>query len=451
MKGSISYLIAVIALCCAIQGSAQNKEWSLQQCIEYALEHNLNIQQGKLNVLSSEHNSLQGKEAILPTVSGFAGNNYNFGRNINPLDNTYVKQRVQSNNFGLSSQLTLFNGLSIYNNIRLNSLNEEASRKDLEVISNSIVLQIATQYLQILLNKEAISVVKSRITSSEKQLETANIQFDAGNANKSSILEMEAKLSSDKLDLVMAENNLTLSQLSLANLLQIPDIESFNVSDPEIGIPDEIILEGATSIYDKATKIMPEIELSILRYKASLMQENISRSGYFPTLSLSGNINTLYSDNFKRLSQQGTIETIPFSTQINNNLGQSIGINLSVPIYSRGRVRNSVKQAKLGTEQQKLNVRKAENDLYTSVVNAVANYKAAKSKYGALTEAYASQLKNYEFNQLRYETGSLNATDLLLSKNNLEVSESNLIQGKYDLIFRKILLDFYRGKPISIN
>ncbi len=239
--------------------------------------------------------------------------------------------------------------------------------------------------------------------------------------------------------------------LSLTNLLQIPDASKFSIISPDLKIPSEAILEGSAAIYDKASKVMPEIELSILRYKAALMQQNISKAGYYPSLSLSANINTLYSDNFKIPTSPTTFETIPFSTQVSNNLGQSIGLNLSVPLYSRGTVRSSVKQAKISSEQQKLNIQKAENDLYTSVANAVANYKAAKSKYGALTEAYNSQVKNYDFNLLRFDAGALATVDLIISKTNMEIAEANLIQGKYDLIFRKVLLDFYRGKPLKLD
>ncbi|MFM9944662.1 MAG: TolC family protein [Bacteroidia bacterium] len=431
--------------------SQAQSSWTLQMCIDYALQNNLTIKQGQLAVKNSQVDLLQSKEAALPSASAFVGNGLNFGRNINPLDNTYVIQKVQSSSFGLNSQLILFSGFSISNSIKLSSINEEVSKKDLEVIANNISLQIATQFLQILFNKEAINVVKSRILSTEKQLETAKILFQAGNTNQSSVFELDAKLSSDKLDLVNAENSLNLSNLGLANLLQVPYDENFKIESPEVTIPEEINVEGTKAIYDNATKIMPEIELSILRHKASLMQQNVSKSGYYPSLSLGANINTLYSDNFVTQTSPGVFATTPFSKQFNNNLGQSLSLNLSVPLYSRGRTRGSVKQAGLATEQQKLNMQQAQNTLYTSVANAVANYKAAKAKYTALKEAAMSQQKNYEFNVQRFEAGALSSSDMLISKNNYEVAQANLVQGKYDLVFRKVLLDFYRGKPLVLK
>ena len=431
-------------------GQAQSG-WTLQKCIEHALENNLSVKQGKLAVKTSENNLLQSKEAALPSAVGNASNGLNFGRNINPIDNTYVIKKVQSSSFGLSSQLVLFSGFSIANTIKLNIINEEASKKDLEVISNNISLQIATQFLQILFNKEAIKVVKTRILSTEKQLETAKILFQAGNTNQSSVFELEAKLSNDKLDLVNAENSLNLSSLGLANMLQVPYDDNFKIESPDVVIPEEIIVEETKALFSNASKIMPEIELSILRHKASLMQLNVSKAGYYPTLSLGANINTLYSDNFKIPTGTGTFKTIPFSDQINNNLGKSVSLNLNVPLYSKGRVRSSVKQANIATEQQKLNMQQAQNTLYTSVANAVANYKAAQAKYTALVEASASQKKNYEFNVMRFEAGALSSSDLLISKNNFEAAEANLVQGKYDLVFRKVLLDFYRGKPLVLK
>ena len=451
MKILTNLIFFCVLITVGINSANAQTVWTLQKCIDYALENNLTVKQGKLAVKSSEYTLLQSKESVLPSASAFAGNAINFGRNINPTDNTYTIQKVQSSQFGVSAQLVLFNGFSIANTIKLSSINEEASKKDLEVIANNISLQIATQFLQILFNQEAINVVKSRIISTDKQLETSKILFNAGNTNQSSVFELEAKLSSDKLDLVNAENNYNLSLLGLANLLQVPFDENFKIESPEVAIPSEIITEGTKNIYDKATKIMPEIEVAILRHKAAVMQKNVTKSGYYPSLSLSGNINTLYSDNFVIPTGVNTYKTIPFSTQIDGNLGQSISLNLNVPIYSRGRVRLNVKQANITTEQQKLNMQQAENTLYTSVANAVANYKAAQAKYVALNEAVLSQKKNYDFNVLRFESGALSSADMIISRTGYEVSEANLIQGKFDLVFRKVLLDFYRGKPIIIK
>ena len=451
MKNLSNFIIIPILLFVSMDNSYGQSAWTLQKCIDHALENNLTVKQGKLTVKNSENALLQSKEAVLPSASAFTGNALNFGRNINPKDNTYTIQKVQSSQFGISAQLVLFSGFSIANTIKMSSINEEASKKDLEVIANSISLQIATQFLQILFNQEAIKVVKSRIISTEKQLETAKVLFNAGNTNQSSVFELEAKLSSDKLDLVNAENSNNLSLLGLANLLQVPYNENFKIESPDVNVPTEIIADGTKSIYDKASKIMPEIELALLRYKSAEMQKKVSKSGYYPNLSLSGNINTLYSDNFVIPTGPNTYAKIPFSTQIDGNLGQSLSLNLNIPIYNRGRVRLSVKQAGIASEQQKLNIQQAENTLYTSVANAVANYKAAQAKYVALNEAVISQKKNYDFNVLRFESGALSSADMIISRTGYEVAEANLVQGKFDLVFRKVLLDFYRGKPLKLN
>lgn len=470
----VRLLIFFILLITLQQSNAQSG-WTLQMAIDHALHNNITIKQGELNVANSHLNYIQSKEALLPGVSAFAGNNFNFGRNINPVNNTYVQQKVQSSSFGLSSQVTLFNGLQNANTIKLNRINEDVSKKDLEVISNTISLQIATQFLQILFNGETIKTSEVAIASTEKQLAMANILFQAGNTNQSAVYELEAKLASDKLNLVTAQNNYRLSLVALANLLQVPFDENFNIESPQVAVPEETILEGTATIYDKASKSMPEIELSILRYKASLMQQNISKGNYYPTLSLNANVSSLFSDNFKDLINPHTTivpigyvqttndivlsqgygydgtKTRPFQTQIKNNLGKSIGLSLNVPIYSNARVRTSVKQAQIASEQQKLNMLKTQNELYTSVATAVANYTGAKAKFIALTEAFNSQKKNYEFNKMRFDAGSLSSTDLVISQTNYEMAEANLLQGKYDLVFRKVLLDFYRGKPLVIK
>lgn len=468
-------LLSLFVLLITLQQSNAQSGWTLQMAIDHALQNNLTIKQGQLTLANSQLNYIQSKEALLPSVSGFANHNFSFGRNINPVNNTYVQQNVQSSQFGISSQVVLFNGLQNANTVKLNRINTEVSKKDLEVISNSISLQIATQFLQILFNGEIVKTYEVAIVSTQKQLETANILFLAGNANQSSVYELEAKLASDKLNLVTAQNNYRLALVGLANLLQVPFDESFKIESPQVGVPEETILEGTATIYDKASKTMPEIELSILKYKASLMQHTISKGNYYPTLSLNANVSTLFSNNFKEVINPHTVivpigyvqttndvvvsqsygydgtKTRSFSNQVNDNLGKSVGFSLNIPIYSNARTRTSVKQAAILTEQQKLNMLRTQNELFTSVATAVANYTGAKAKFIALTEALNSQKKNYEFNKVRFDAGALSSTDLVISQTNYETAEANLLQGKYDLVFRKVLLDFYRGKPLVLK
>lgn len=426
-------------------------DWTLQKCIQHAQDNNLNIMQGKLAVQGSKNTLNQSKQAVLPNASAFVGNGLNFGRNINPKDNTYTIQEVKSSQFSLSSSVTVFNAFAILNNIKMSQVNLEASQKDLEVISNNVSLQVATQFLQILFNREAIKVVSSRIASTQKQLERARVLFEAGNTNQGSVLELEARLSSEKLELVNAENAYQIALLALANLLQVPFDEGFDIVSPEVKIPGELIEERTGNIYAKASKIMPEIEAAQLKYEAALLQKRIAKASYYPNLTFNANVNTLYSDNFVIPTGSGTFRKISFSDQIDGNLGQSLSLNLNIPIYNRGRVLTSVRQADIAGSQQKLNIRQAENTLYTSVANAVANYKAALAKYVALNEAVTAQKKNYDYNVTRFETGALSSADMIISRSGYEVAEANLIQGKYDLVFRKVLLDFYRGKPLSLD
>ena len=450
--------------------------WTLNQCIEHALQNNLTVKKGQLVVAGNHLSYEQSKENFLPSVSGFANNNYSFGRNINPVNNTYIQQQVQSSQFSLNAQMNLFNGMQNANNVKLTRVNEEVSKKDLEVISNNISLQIATQFLQILFNEETINTVKAALASTEQQLVSAKILFEAGNTNQSSVYELEAKLASDKLDLVNAQNNYNLSLLALANLLQVPFDNNFRIESPKVTVPEEVITEGTQAIFDKASKIMPEIELAQLRYRSSVISKSISRGRYYPSLSLNANLSSLFSDNFKDFINPQTSfapagyvdnaskdivylptltydgkQTRSFSNQINDNLGKSIGVSLSIPLYSNGRIRTAVKQADIATEQQKLNIKQTENELYTSVATALANYTAARAKYSALVESVSTQLKNYEFNRLRFESGAINSTELVISQRNYEMAEARLLQGKYDLVFRKVLLDFYRGKPLNWN
>ncbi len=448
--------------------------WTLQKCLEVGLQNNISIKQAQLNVANSHLNYRQSKENLLPSVSGFANYNFSFGRNINPVNNSYVQQNVQSSQLGISSQLTLFSGLRNSNSIKLNQVNDAVSLKDLDVINNNLSLQIATQFLQILFSDETVKIEELALAATQKELETAKLLFSVGTTNQSAVLELDAKLASNKLELITAQNSLRLAKIALTQLLQIPFEESFAVERPNIGIPEEIILENTNSIYEKAKKAMPEIERSILKHKAFLIQQSISKGAYFPTLSLTANVSSLFSDNFKDVINPQTIlvpigyvqstndlvlaksigydgtKTRSFSNQVNDNLGKSIGFSLSIPIYNNAQIRTQVKQADLQSQQQKLEILRAENELFTSIATAVANYDGALVKYKALAVAVNAQKKNYDFNILRFETGALSSTDLITSQTNYESAEFNLTQGKYDLIFKKVMLDFYRGKPLAL-
>lgn len=463
---SIIFLISFLS-------QAQN-EWTLKKCIDYALQNNISIKKSELSLTGKKINLDQSKQSLLPSVSANASQNLSWGRNINPVNNTYIEQNVSSNQFGISTYVNLFNGLQNTNTIKQNRIELEAGSKELEVVENNITLQVATQYLQILFHNENINTAKNIIESTEKQLESTRQQYGAGAITKSFVLELEAKLSSDKLDLVDAQNNYNLAIVALVNLLQIGNHENFKIQVPEVNIPEEEITESIELIYQKATGSRPEIELSKLRYQSSLMQKQIAKGNYYPSLSLNANLGTLVSDNFKEYYNpqttyvpfgivQSTNQTVlipnisydsrkrKFSNQINDNLGKSVMLNLNIPIYSNGRIKNSVKQADLLIENRKLDLQQSQNDLYSSISVEMANYKASLARYKALEDAYNSQKNTTEFNSLRYEAGTISSSEFIISQKNLEAAKSRLVRGKYELIFRKILLDFYRGKPLEIN
>ncbi|MCC6721570.1 MAG: TolC family protein [Bacteroidia bacterium] len=465
--GIFSVLIVFVQFCFA------QSEWNLKKCIEYALQNNISVKKGKIAIAGNKINYNQSKESLLPSVSANASQNMSWGRNINPVNNTYIEQNVRSNQFGISTYITLFNGLQNTNTIKQNKIELDAGVKELEIIENNITLQVASQYLQILLYYENTNTVKSIIETTEKQLETTKIKYESGILTKNFVLELEAKLSSDKLDLISAQNSYILALTDLANILQLKQDE-FKIEIPQIIISDEIIDENVESIFQKAKNIMPEIAHSNLKYNSSLMQRQIAKGGYYPTLSLNASMGTLVSNNFKEYYNPqtsyipfGVVKTtndevlIPnvsydsrkrkFSNQINDNLGKSIMLNLSIPIYSNSRNKNAVKQADLLIESRKLDIQQKQNELYSSITSAIANYKAAFARYKALEDALISQKNNHEFNLTRFESGSISSSDYIVSQKNIETAISRMVQGKYELVFRKIILDFYRGKNIEIN
>ncbi|MFC2100204.1 TolC family protein [Bacteroidota bacterium] len=453
------------------------ENWSLERCINYAIDNNLVIKQQGLSVQLAEADLLQSKATILPDINGNASHAYNFGQTIDRFTNTFATERVQSNNFYLSSNIAVFNGFVLLNTIRQNKLNLLSSRYNLEKMQDDVSLQIATAYLNILYNIEVLEVAETTVAVTRQQVDRTEKMVKAGTLAKGNLLTIEAQKATEELQVVNAKNQLDLSYLTLTQMLDLPTTEGFEIEKPDVAIPDEItLLNHPESIYSYAVSNLPEIKSAEISVESSMRGLAIARGYSSPSLILSGSYGTGYSEaaqqlkDFALTGDTNTIgvtldgnntlvgvpatkynyERIPFKDQINDNLNKSIGLYMSVPIFNGLQTRTSINRAKIAVKNAEYNLQISKNELYKTIQQAHADAVAALNEYHAAGKSVEALEESFNYTEQKFNVGLVNTVEYNDAKSKLTASRSDLLRTKYNFIFRKTILDFYMGKPIKL-
>jgi len=452
--------------------------WTLQQCVDYAVMHNLQVKQSELNT-ELTHNSYQESVAsMFPSLNGNASQNYFYGRSIDPTTNGFTNERIRSNSFSLSSTVPLFEGLQLQNTLRQSKLNYESSQFELKKIQNDISLNVVTLYLQVLYNQDLLASADKQVEATQAQFNRTHRMEELGSASKGSLLDIEAQLAQDDSRRITAKAQLDQSMLSLKQLLELDSVENFSIVQPDAPVPEFIAAQyNANSIYQEALKNQPDIRSQELKVKSAERGLSIARGGIYPRLYLSGALSTNYSSEALGLdytiiqpagyvytgytstndsvftlfpsSVQPVYKKSSFSDQINHNLGKSIGLSLQVPIFNGWNVRTNVKRAKIGLEEARLTQEITRKNLYKSIQQSVSDAQSSFQKYGAAQKNSAAQEQAYNYNQQRFDLGLISTFDYLTSKNNVTKAQADLLQARYDYIFRLKIIDFYLGKPFT--
>lgn len=472
MKNKL-YIFVALILSATLQAGAQTN-WTLEDCINHALKNNISVQQSQAQLSTATNNLLQSKLSLLPSINANASNNYNFGRSIDPFTNTFAVQQIRSNNFSISGNVTLFSGLQNQNTIKQNDATLKAAKQDLEATRNTIALNIAAAFLQVVLNEEIVEVSRVQMQTTQQQLDRAQKLVDAGRQPINTVLDLKAQLSSENLTLVNAQNQLELSYLNLWQLMMYQPAAGDKVVKPTITQDFENLpVYSPQTIYENFSQTAPEIRAAQYRVNSSLYAHKVALGGRSPRISLSGSISSVYSESFKSYGGYTTIGTrelytdlngnpviapytiptsasvTPFGQQLNDNLGKFVGFSMSIPIFNGWQVNNSISNAKNSIQIADLNKKQAENTVYRDVTTAVTQYEAAKAKYTSSKENIEAQQKSYEFANARNEAGLMNFAEFALIKNNLARAETNMVQAKYELLFRIKTIEFYNTGKIT--
>ena len=437
----------ICALCivhCALLG-AQPHLWSLRECCDYAVEHNISIKQQQNQRRQQELTLSTSKNSRLPDLSGSVGQNFSFGRGLTA-QNTYSNTNTSSTSFSLGTSMPIFTGFQIPNQIKLDQLNLEAATADLEKAKNDIRMQVAQAYVQILYDMEIAEVAHRQIEIDSMQVVRLQAFVDNGKAAEAELSQQKATLANSRLTATQADNNTRLAILSLTQLLELPTPDGFAIVKPNL---DELVgLSGLSElvtpdqIYAEALGVKPEILSQELKLKGTEHSIKIAQAGNLPTLSLSGGLGTNYytTSGFK---------SDAFGTQLKNNFSQYIGLNLNVPIFNRFQTRNNIRNARINQENQQLALENTKKTLYKDIQQVYYNALNAQSKEKSSEEALKSTKDAFLLMQAKYENGKATITEFNESKNTYLKSESDLVQARYENLYQHALIEFYRGKDLN--
>ncbi|MCG6189173.1 TolC family protein [Maribellus maritimus] len=419
--------------------------WSLQKCIDYALENNIQIQQQKLNNQYYQNQVSQAKSDRLPNLNANLSNNYSFGRSLNA-DNVYESVNSTQLNGYLSSNLTLFNGLTLQNTIDQYELDFQATMQDFEKAKDDLVLNIAASYLEILFAEELVEVSNAQIEVTQQQINRTQQLVDAGSLARGALLEIEAQLAQEELTLVNRENSVQLAYLTLYQLLELPISESFKVEVPKLPeIKANVTMANSYDVFKNAINVRPEIKASQLRVESARKQLEIAKGNRYPSLSLGLNYNNQYYE-----IMNSDLPQKSFDDQLKSNSRYGMGLNLSIPIFNKFQIKNGISNAKLQVADYEYRLQSARNVLRKDIEQAYTNALAALNRYVSSEKAVKSTEEAFRYTEEKFNVGMVNSVEYNQSKNNLTVAQSELLQARYEYIFRTKILDFYNGIPIEL-
>ena len=412
--------------------------WTLQQCIDYAMEHNTGILQSQLQQQNADYQLKMSQNAWLPTVSANASEGLGFGQSPS-YTGVYVSDNSSSASVGLNVSMPLFQGLNIYNTTKADQLNLQATTQDLEAAKRDLSLTIMAYYMDVVYCKELKGVAERQLELSENQHQRTQELFEVGKVPESNVYESAAQVASDRASLTEAENNLMLRLLDLTQAMEIDNIEDFDVVAPDrFMTEDELPLVSAQTTIQHALSHQPEMLSAQYKLEQAQYELKAAKSAWYPSLSLYGGYSNGYYHYF---SNNNT--NVPFSEQIKTNGRTQVGVSLNIPIFNGMQTKYRVKMTELGIDNQQLNIENTSKKLKKEIQQAYYNAVAAKQKYVAAENSLTSSQLAYEYAQAGYEAGKSTLMELNESKNRLYKAESSMLQAKYEYLYRCKVMDFY--------
>jgi outer membrane protein len=437
-------MIKIVMICSfilevGIGNAQQDSTWSLQKCIGYAFNRNIQIRKSEI---SNQRSGLYSEQAIaqrMPSLNGSFNENFTWSKD--PLTGQSAMTGANSSNFSISSGVTLYNASKINNQIKQAGLEVEAGKYSLETVKESISLSILNAYLQVLYSEELVKNSQKQIESTSGQLNLAQERLTLKSISISDYAQVKSQLASEKLTMANSESQLAIAKINLMQLMELPVKENFVIVHPDLEEAlNQSLLPDVLSVYETALTIKPQVKNAELNKQIASLDEKIAKSSYFPVLSANTGISAGYS----------STATDAYFSQLNSGLRPTAGFSLSIPIYQKKQIKTSVAVAKLGYQDAELSETDTKNQLRKNIEQVCLDVRSARIEYEASIEKYQATSESSALSDEKFRQGIINSVDYLVTKTNMIVAESQLLQSKYKLIFSYKILDFYMGIPLSL-
>ena len=424
-------------------GIAQNKTWTLEQCINYALDRNIQVQKAGLSNDRNQLNSDQAQANRLPSVNASVRQNFNWYKGFDSTTGSYGSSSgSNSTNYSLSSSVSLYNGQKLSNKIKQAGIDEQAGQLYAETVKESVELNILNAYLQVLYAYENVSNAEKQIEATTSQLALAKERLDLGVISMSDYLQIKSELATEKSTLADAKSQLSIYKVTLMQLMELPVDEGFEVGSPNL---DSLLVQNkqpdAQEIYNLALGIKPQIKNAELNKESAALDVQIAKADGIPSLSMDAGLSSGYSS---LTTNSG------YTSQLKDKINPSVGLSLSIPIFQKKQVKTNVSLATIAVSEAELDEINTKNELRKEIEQACVDVVSAQSKYTASLEENQATQESYEVTTEKYKIGLLNSVDYLFEKINLITSESKLLQSKFNLIFSYKVIDFYKGVSLTL-
>lgn len=416
------------------------KVWTLDECINYAIEHNLDLQKTQLARQQAEYQYKASKNAWLPTLSANAGEYLGFGQSPS-YTGVYVSDNSSSTSFGASLSLPLFQGLNFYNTAKADALNLQATEMDQKATQLNLKLNVMAFYMQVLYGKEQVEIARRQVELSAEQLQKTQQLFENGRVAEADVYESRAQLATDQATLTQMETDLALSLLTLTQILEIEDFEGFEVSSPETFFAGQTLeLDAPQNTITQALLNQPAMEAARLRLQKSHYDLKASKSAWYPSLDFYGG----YSNGLYHYFGD-TYPNTPTDEQLKRNSRAQLGVSLNIPIFNGMRTKYRVKMTEISIADQQLSLENTEKTLRKEIQQAYGNARAAQQKMAAMENSLEASRVAYDYAKAGYDMGKKTLLELNESKIRYHKAESDLLQARYEYLYRCKIIEYYRN------
>ena len=443
-----------LTICIGVLCSAQQKRWTIEECVSHALKNNISIKQSELDIKSNGLDKLAAIGNFLPSVNFGGTHSWNIGLNQNITTGLLENQTTQFTSASLSSNITIYNGLQNINRLHRTKLAQLAAQYQLTKMQDDISLFVANAFLDILFNKENLKVQQLQLANDQKQLVRAQELVDAGSVPRGDLFDMKATIASDNQKVIIAENALLLSKLSLAQALQLQDFENFDIADVAVEANlSPLLAEKSETIVDKAKQVRSEIKIAKTNLDVALRDIEIAKGAYKPSLTgfYSFSTRASYSSRIVGIDPSGVpilASPLPLFDQFSDNKGHNFGLQISIPVLNGLGVKTNVARSKLNYERSKIALNQANLDLEANVYKAISDAKGALKTYESSITTLEARQEAFNYAKERFNVGMMNAFDFNQSQTVFVAAQSDLIRSKYDYIFKVKVVELYFGIPI---